>query len=266
MIRSPRSAIFTAVLTAAMSAGAMLVAQPFAAAGGTVVAATPTPPPPPAYVVGFGDSVPLGHHCGGCGTLFELYAKSATAPGRPVTVVNFAQANSTSKDALNTLRRSSSEAAVRKATTVVIFTGADDFKGSFSAVSRGGSAKKNFKPVEKRVESNVESMIKLVHLLNGSAHVAVLDYWAAMEDGKVAKHDYSKARLKAAREATDYLNQGLKAAAKAQHAAYVSTYTLFKGKNGDKDPTKYLAGDGNHPNAAGMYAITAALVAALPAA
>jgi len=160
----------------------------------------------------------------------------------------------------------SSQAALRKATTVLIYTGADDFKSSFHAVSRGKSAKKNYKPVEHSVESNVEKMIKLAHSLQPAAHVVVLDYWGAMEDGKVAKKDYSKAQLKAADEATDYLNRGLKAAARAEHATYVSTYTLFKGKNGAKDPTKYLASDGNHPNATGMYAITAALVRALPAA
>jgi lysophospholipase L1-like esterase len=252
-----------AVITAALGVGSVAIAQPFAAAVGS---ADPGPATPPAYVVGFGDSVPLGNHCGGCGNLFTLYAKNATAPGRPLTVVNLAKANTTSADALATLRRSSSEAAVRRATTVLIFTGADDFKSSWHAVSRGKSAKKNYKPVEKRVESNVEKMIKLVHSLNPAAHVAVLDYWGAMEDGKVARKDYSRAQLKAASEATDYLNKGLKAAAGAEHATYVSTYTLFKGKNGTKDPTKYLADDGNHPNATGMYAITAALVRALPAA
>jgi lysophospholipase L1-like esterase len=264
MIRSARTAFSAAVVTAAIGVGALAIAQPFAAAVGPATAAPGAVPP--ANVVGFGDSVPLGAHCGGCGNLFALYAKGATTPGRPISVLNLAKGNTTSKDALSTLRRSSSEAAVKKATTVVIYTGADDFKDSFKAVSRGKSAKKNYKPVEQTVESNVEKMIKLVHELNPAAHVAVLDYWGAMEDGKVAKQDYSKAQLKAADEATDYLNRGLKAAAKAEHATYVSTYTLFKGKNGDKDPTKYLASDGNHPNATGMYAITAALVKALPAA
>ncbi|HEY3604317.1 MAG TPA: SGNH/GDSL hydrolase family protein [Sporichthyaceae bacterium] len=264
MRNSRRSALRAALLTAAVGVVVVAATQPFAAAGST--AAAPTPGAATVDVVGFGDSVPLGKHCGGCGDLFTLYAKRITPAGQTPTVVNLAKGNTTSKDALKTLKKSSSEAAVKKATTVLIYTGADDFKNAFTAVSHGGSAKKHYKPVEKSVEANVESMIGLIHSLNPAAHVAVLDYWAAMEDGKVAKHDYTKAELKAGTEATDYLNKGLAAAAKHSHATYVSTYTLFKGKHGDKDPTKYLADDGNHPNAAGMKAITAALVAALPAA
>jgi lysophospholipase L1-like esterase len=259
MIRSARSGISAAIVTAALGVSTFAFAQPFASATAPTTS-------PPAIIVGFGDSVPLGKHCNGCGNLFTLYARAATVPGQATSVVNLARGNTTSKDALATLRKTSSEAAVRKATTVVIFTGADDFKKAFTAVSKGKSARKNYKPVEARVESNVEKMIRMVHALNPAAHVAVLDYWGAMEDGKVAREDYSKAQLKAANAATAYLDRGLKAATKAAHATYVSTYTLFKGKNGDKDPTKYLAPDGNHPNATGMYAITAALKQALPAA
>jgi lysophospholipase L1-like esterase len=264
MTRSRRSGIPAAVLTATLGVGALVAAQPHAAAGGSAVAASPAPTLNPMEIVGFGDSVPLGAHCGGCGDLFTLYAHGVAAPGQGVTVVNLARGGSTSADALKKLKSRTAADAVRKASTVIIYTGADDFGPAFRAVSRGGSASKHYKPVEKKVRTNVEKMITLVHSLNSAAHVAVLDYWAAMEDGKVAKHDYSRAQLRAGAEATDYLNKGLKAAAKKEHATYVSTFTLFKGKHGTKDPTKYLASDGNHPNAAGMRAITAALVKALP--
>jgi acyl-CoA thioesterase-1 len=250
------------MVTAATAVVVLAATQPFAAAG-VPEAAAPAAAPVPVDVVGFGDSVPLGRHCGGCGDLFTLYAHSVAAPGAPITVVNLAKGNTTSSDALATMRRSSSEAAIKKATTVVIFTGADDFGSAWRKVSKGGSQKKYYRPLESKVRSNVEKMIDLAHSLNPNAHVAVLDYWAAMEDGAVARHDYTKAQLTAGAAATDYLNKGLVGAARHSHAAFVSTYHLFKGANGNQDPTKYLAGDGNHPNAAGMHLITAALVSAL---
>jgi lysophospholipase L1-like esterase len=257
--------MWAALLTGAMGVGVLAIAQPFAA-GSTAVTATPAAAPAapaPVNVVGFGDSVPLGKHCGGCGDLFTLYAHSVAAPGASITVTNLAKGNTTSSDALKTMRKSSAEAAVRKATTVVIFTGADDVESAWRKVSKGASAKKDYTSVEKKVKSNVEKMIDLAHSLNPAAKVAVLDYWGAVEDGDVAKHDYSKAQIKAAASATDYVNKGLAGAARHSHAAFVSTYHLFKGKNGTKNPTKYLADDGNHPNAAGMHLITAALVSAL---
>jgi lysophospholipase L1-like esterase len=265
MTRSRRRSGLSAGLVTAAIAVVTVAAQPWSAAGGTVIATTPTTGSAAVDVVGFGDSVPLGKHCGGCGDLFTLYAQGVSVPGQAVTVLNLAKGGTTSADALKKLKSRTAADAVRKASTVIIYTGADDFGPAFRAVSRGGSASKNYKPVEKRVQTNVAKMITLVHSLNSAAHVAVLDYWAAMEDGKVAKHDYSRAQLKAGAEATDYLNRSLKAAAKKDHATYVSTFTLFKGKSGTKDPTKYLAPDGNHPNAAGMKAITAALVKALSA-
>jgi lysophospholipase L1-like esterase len=161
------------------------------------------------------------------------------------------------------MRKSSSEASIRQATTVVIFTGADDVESAWRKVSKGASAKKNYKPVENKVRSNVEKMIDLAHSLNSRAQVAVLDYWGAVEDGDVAKHDYTKAQRTAAASATDYVNKALAGAARHSRAVFVSTYHLFKGPHGTKNPTKYLAADGNHPNAAGMHAITAALVSAL---
>jgi lysophospholipase L1-like esterase len=249
-----------ALLTAAAGVVAVAALQPPAVAGGALAAASTASS---VDVVGFGDSVPLGKHCGGCGDLFTLYARGASAPGAATTVVNLAKGNTTSADALKTMRKASSEAAVRKATTVVIFTGADDVESAWRKVSKGASAKKTYTPVEKTVRTNVEKMIDLAHSLNPAAQVVVLDYWGAVEDGKVAKQDYSKAQRKAAESATDYVNKALAGAARHSHATFVSTYHLFKGANGTKDPTKFLADDGNHPNALGMHTIAGALLQAL---
>jgi lysophospholipase L1-like esterase len=43
----------------------------------------------------------------------------------------------------------------------------------------------------------------------------------------------------------------------------VDLYAPFKG-NGTANPTKFLAGDGDHPNAAGYMLITSALLKATP--
>jgi lysophospholipase L1-like esterase len=214
----------------------------------------------PRAVVSFGDSVPSGAACH-CTNFVSVYARQL--PGK-ATVANYAEGGSTSADALARLDESKVTAQVRKATTVLIMTGANDFVDSFVDVTDGADPDDSFGPVAKQVRTNVMAEVKQIHKLNPAAHIVVLDYWAAMEDGAVAQRNYDAAERRAAAQATDYLNDALAAAAKATDATFISTMRAFKGADGKTDPTPLLESDGDHPNAAGHKAIADAISAVLP--
>jgi lysophospholipase L1-like esterase len=211
-------------------------------------------------VVGFGDSVASAAICR-CTSFVNLYAKRL--PGG-AGVANYAESGSTSSDALDRLAESGVAAKVRTATTALIMTGANDFEDAFEAVSDGASAPARYGPVAEQVRQNVIRAVRKIQALSPHAHVVVLDYWAAMEDGDVAKQDYDDNGMQAATEATDYLNAALASAAKTTGASFVSTLKAFKGADGKTDPTPLLESDGDHPNAAGHRVIADAISAILP--
>jgi acyl-CoA thioesterase-1 len=204
--------------------------------------------------------VPSGAACH-CTNFVSAYAKKL--PGK-ATVANFAEGGSTSSDALARLDEPAVASKVRKATTVLIMTGANDFVDSFVDVTDGADPDDSYGSVAKRVRLNVTAEVKQIHKLNPDAHVVVLDYWAAMQDGAVAEREYDADERRAATQATDYLNDALAAAAKATGATYVSTLRAFKGADGKSDPTPLLESDGDHPNAAGHKVIADAISAVLP--
>jgi acyl-CoA thioesterase-1 len=147
---------------------------------------------------------------------------------------------------------------------VVIMTGANDFNDAFDEVSLGAKAADTYVPVAAAVQENVTTVVEEVHSLNPAAHVVVLDYWAATEDGAVAARDYDATAMAASLSCTTYVNQALAVAAKASGATYLSTYTAFKGAAGTDDPTTLLAADGDHPDAAGHQLIARTIYAAFP--
>jgi lysophospholipase L1-like esterase len=234
------------------------------AADGTAFAnSAPTAAPAP-VVVAFGDSVPYGSHCD-CPGFVQEYADLAAHNDDATAVVhNYSAPGSLSQDVVDALGRRRVERAVRAATTVLIMTGANDFTVPFGEVRDGASESDEYPPTEARVRANVIDAVQLVQGLNPRAHIAVLDYWAAMKDGAVARRDYSAHAQQAAADATDAVNEALADAVSQTHVTYVSTLVAFKGPNGNEDPTDLLAADGNHPDAAGHERIAEALIEALP--
>lgn len=219
---------------------------------------------PARVVLGFGNSVPSGAACS-CVNFVSAYAAMVAAgTSTKTTVANDAVSGSTSADVVNELTQSAVQGQVRTASTVLIMTGANDFNDAFDQVSLGAPAAETYAPVATAVQENVSTIVEKIHALNAGAHVVVLDYWAAMEDGAVAAKDYDAAAMAASVASTTYVNNALAVAAKATGAVYVSTYGAFKGPNGTNDPTGLLAADGDHPNAAGHQLIARTIYAALP--
>ena len=224
-------------------------------------AASPVKDP---VVVGLGNSVPSGAACS-CENFVSAYAAMVAAGTNTKAIVdNDAVSGSTSADVVNQLATGSVQGQLRSATTVLIMTGANDFNDAFDQVSLGAPAADSYGPVATAVQDNVTAAVEKIHALNAAAHVVVLDYWAAMEDGAVAAKHYDAGTMAAAVASTTYVNNALSVAAKATGAIYVSTYTALKGPNGAGDPTALLAADGDHPDAAGHQAIARAIYAVLP--
>jgi lysophospholipase L1-like esterase len=84
------------------------------------------------------------------------------------------------------------------------------------------------------------------------------DYWVRL-GGQYAE-DKGPAYVDAAEEVTDQVNNVIKTTASNTGAAYVDLRAAFKGPNYAYDETRYLASDGDHPNAAGHQQIAAAVV------
>jgi lysophospholipase L1-like esterase len=114
------------------------------------------------------------------------------------------------------------------------------------------------------VQDNVTSTLTKIKKLNSKAHLVVLDYWAAEEDGAVARAQYDATTVAASTACTLSVNTALALAAKAAGAKYVSTYTAFKGSDGSKDDTNLLGADGDHPNGTGQLVIAQAIAAVYP--
>jgi lysophospholipase L1-like esterase len=93
--------------------------------------------------------------------------------------------------------------------------------------------------------------------------VLVTDYWNVFRDGQVALDSDGAAERDWSVRVTNAANAAICKAARIQGATCVDLVAPFKG-SGDRDPTPLLADDGDHPNAAGMKVIVAALMKATP--
>jgi lysophospholipase L1-like esterase len=219
----------------------------------------------PLSVVSFGDSVPSGGNCGCSPFPFTYSGLVASHTGARVSTTNFATGGFTSTDVRRQIETPAAKAAIRKASTVVIMAGANDFPGAYGRVRHGMPADVAYRPVAATVRANVEAMVRRIRTLHpGPVNVAILGYWNVFRDGKVGYSTLGAAGMASANKATAHANQALLQAAASTGSRYVFVYGTFKGKDGKTDPTPLLAFDGDHPNARGHRAIAGRLYAALP--
>jgi acyl-CoA thioesterase I len=200
-------------------------------------------------VVALGDSVPAGTACH-CTPFPSLTAQAlAASSGRTFTAANDAVAGATSADVLAQLQSDSSVIGhVRAAGVVEIEIGANDVEYS-NACGTSVSCYASRLPA---MEKNLAAIVSRARALSPGhkALVVLIDYWNVWLGGRYAAAK-GPAYVAAAEQLTDDVDTAIKALAARSGSAYVDLRAAFKGPDYDADETRYLATDGDHPNAAG---------------
>ena len=113
-----------------------------------------------------------------------------------------------------------------------------------------------------QLRRNVRAVLARVRELRTGRHTAVLvtGYWNVFEDGQVAREAFPDSGVAASIRLTLRTNRALQQAAAG--ATYVDLFAPFQGSGNRLGLTGVLAGDGDHPNAAGHVLIAKALLAA----
>lgn len=226
-------------------------------------------------VVGLGDSVVSGSNCD-CTSFVQRYADLAEAKaGRPVRAQDLGVPGLTSGGLLDQLQDGSDAArTVAGADIVLVTIGANDAASTMQQWSDGQCGKSCFETQTAAMHGTVVQILgRILALRTGQpTEVLVTTYWNVVEDGAVARENFSTQYLQVSDALTRQVNGALCDATKsaADHAPAgtpggelicVDLYAPFKGA-GDTDPTALLAADGDHPDAAGHQLIAQTLAKA----
>jgi acyl-CoA thioesterase I len=205
-----------------------------------------------------GDSVPFGTACN-CTPYPQLAAAQvARITGHKVTGSNDAVAGFVSSDVLHQLRASPMATAnVANADAVMIEIGANDI--AFSSAC--GTNVSCYEAKLPQVVKNVTAIVARVRQLTAGHHVTIvlLDYWNVWLGGQVAQAR-GPAYVHAADAVTDAFSDAMQSIARSTGSLYVDLRAIFRGPDHDRDETSLLAGDGDHPDAAGQQRIADAIV------
>ena len=218
-------------------------------------------------IVGIGDSVTAATGCE-CPGFVEPYAADLpTSAGGPAAGVNLG-ANGLTAEGLRTLVTTPTPTAesVGEADFLLVTIGANDLLPLLPRWRASGCPAACYLPTVDTVGADISDILTAAKTLrsNRPSQILVTTYWNVFADGDVAKATENAAYLQWSDELTRALNARICAAAHGAGAICVDLYAPFKG-NGSQNPTKLLAGDGDHPNAAGYRVISSTLLAATPA-
>jgi lysophospholipase L1-like esterase len=221
---------------------------------------------PASVVVGIGDSVTAATTCA-CSGFVEPYADELPiSAGGPARGVNLGADGLTAAELLKLVTTSTPTAdGVAKADTLLVTIGANDLQPLLTKWHASGCPETCYTPVVDAVGSDISGILAAAKSLRGRKPVRILvtNYWNVFADGDVASAIETPAYLVWSDELTRALNSRICTAARAAGGTCVDLYVPFKG-NGTQNPTRFLAGDGDHPNAAGYELITSALLKATP--
>jgi lysophospholipase L1-like esterase len=213
----------------------------------------------PYRVVGLGDSVPAGSACGCTSYVSLVAAQAASERSRTADVSNLARPGLTSAGLQAQIGDRTVRAELAAADLVIVTIGANDFDESRLASSDcpAASCYQDTLAAQRTTLSAILGEVSALHP-GGDAAVLVTGYWNVFRDGQVGR-DRGSAYVRASDDLTVADNALIAAVATAQGDTYVDIYTPFKGG----DDTGLLAGDGDHPNAAGHALIARTLLQAL---
>jgi lysophospholipase L1-like esterase len=238
---------------------------PSTTSAATPTIATPRPGPPiSATVVGIGDSVTSATVCGCIGFVESYAAHLPIAAGGPAKAENLGAGGLTAAG-LRTLMTQPGPTAtgVAEGDILLVTIGANDLTPLLSQWQSSGCSKACYSPAVDAVGADLDAILAAAKSLRGDrpTRVLVTDYWNVFADGDVARASDGPAYLRWSDELTRALNVSICNSARNAGATCVDLYAPFKG-DGSKNPTELLAGDGDHPNAAGNDVISSALLAA----
>jgi lysophospholipase L1-like esterase len=237
------------------------------APGATAPAATgraSTPRPAPLTVVGIGDSVTAGTACDCTDFVHRYAAQIPASAGGAARAVNLGVGGQTSAELLSEIGSGGAMAQQVAAADVLLVTiGANDLVPLQDTWSSSGCAASCSSPAVLAVGRNITGIVDHAKALRGGRPIRILvtDYWNVFEDGDVASASHGSAYLAWSDALSRQLNASVCSAARGAGATCVDLYGPFKG-DGSRNPTALLAGDGDHPNAAGHDLIAAALLRA----
>lgn len=231
----------------------------------TTYGATPAANARVIRVVGLGDSVMAGTHCG-CAGLAEEYGKALQArTGTDVRVTNLGANGLVTTDVLGDLEHDrATRAAIADADLVLVTIGANDLVPELDQWETTGCDQSCFNGPAVQMGRNLSRVLAAITGLR-IAHpgpVLVTNYWNVFTDGDVARETGGQAQIDWTTEVTAVANDQICGAARSAGDMCVDLVAPFKG--GGADPTPLLASDGDHPNAAGVRAIVRQLLAATP--
>lgn len=211
--------------------------------------------PTPLHLVVLGDSVATGAGCN-CRPFGPTLAhEAAEATGRSTTLSILAHDGMTSGDLLSQVQSDGETiTALRRATTVTVTIGANDFDSSQADAGCPNGGTSCFAGDLQALPGRMAGILGRIRALAGpQAQVLVTGYWNVFLDGAVGKQ-HGSTYTSTSDALTRRVNSVLAAAARAQNATYVDLYGPFHG-DGDRDDTKLLADDGDHPSEAGHQLI-----------
>ena len=215
----------------------------------------------PLTVVALGDSVPAGGGCG-CTPFPQLSAALLAAPGSgEVPTADDAVNGATSADVLDSVTTDREvQSDVAAADIVEIEIGANDVAYSAACGTTVGC----YGPTVPIVEQNVRAIVAEVRALTAARAtlVVLLDYWSVWLGGTYAAAQ-GQAYVDAAAAVTGQVDAAIRQVAADTGATYVDVRAAFKGPSYTNDETRFLAPDGDHPNARGHATIAQAVVAAV---
>lgn len=227
----------------------------------TIAGATPGAQTGPRLrVVGLGDSVMAGDNCGCRGIPARYAERLAAARETGVDWQNLGEEGITSEDMLTIL---SDDAAVRagvaRADIVLLTIGANDM---YSLPVPGACNQQCIDRAASATGGRVAQILSRIRQLRAdhSTRVLVTNYWNVFTDGEVARSSETESELQWDRRVTEATNAAICSSIDPQSTC-VDLDTPFH-DTPDADPSRYLADDGDHPNADGVELIVTRLLAA----